>query len=97
MNKLKDNVYTGLFCGFAAPAIAFLIYAKIKQPDEAVMAVIKEFIHLKIVTVILSFAAFVNLLVFFAFIWIKSDKSARGVLSATIIYAFLIIILKFSA
>src|SRR5436190_16894720 len=94
MNKAKDNLITGLLCGFLAPALAFIIYAKIKQPNDALMDVVNEFIRLKIVTVILSFAAFINLLVFFAFIWVKADKSARGVLTATIIYAFLVIILK---
>ena len=94
MKKVKDNIITGLFCGFLAPALAFIIYAKFKQPNYTLTDVINEFIRLKIVTVILSFAAFVNLLVFFAFIWIKADKSARGVLTATIIYAFVVIILK---
>jgi hypothetical protein len=94
MNKVKDNIATGLLCGFIAPALAFIIYVKIKQPHETLIDVVNEFIRLKIVTVILSFAAFINLVVFFAFIWVKADKSARGVLTATIIYAFAVIILK---
>jgi hypothetical protein len=94
MNKIKDNILTGLFAGIVAPAVAFIIYAKFKQSNATVLEVINEFIRLKIVTVVLSFAAFVNLLVFFAFIWTKSDKSAKGVLAATIIYFFFVIILK---
>ena len=96
MKKIKDNIWTGLLCGFIFPAVVFLLYAKFKQPGDALADVIREFIRLKIVTVILSFAAFANLLVFLAFIWMKADKSARGVLTATIIYAFIVIILKVS-
>jgi hypothetical protein len=97
MKGIKDNLITGLLCGFVAPAIVFLLYSKIKQPDDAVADVIREFVHLKIVTVILSFAAFVNLIFFFIFIWIRADKSARGVLIATIVYAFIVIILKLTS
>jgi hypothetical protein len=94
MNKFKDNIYTGLLCGIVAPALAFIIYAKVKQPEHALAEVINEFIRLRIVTVALSFAAFVNLLAFFAFIWAKADKSAKGVLVATVLYFFFVIILK---
>jgi hypothetical protein len=97
MNKIKDNLWTGLLCGVLAPAIAFMLYAKFKQPEHTVAEVIKEFIHLKIFTVVLSFAAFINLLVFLFFIWVKADKSAKGVLTATLLYAFAVIILKISA
>ena len=96
MSKIKDKLWTGLVCGFLAPAIAFIIYAKLKQPNDAVADVIKEFIRLKIFTVVLSFAAFINLLVFLSFIWMKADKSARGVLMATMLYALAVIILKIS-
>jgi uncharacterized BrkB/YihY/UPF0761 family membrane protein len=94
MKKIKDNVFTGLVFGFIAPLIVFIIYTKIKQPDDAFTDVVREFIRLKIFTVVLSFAAFVNLAVFFLFIWTNKEKSARGVLTATLIYAFVIIILK---
>jgi hypothetical protein len=94
MNKIKDNLVTGLLAGFIAPLLAFAIYTKYKQPNETLVNVINEFIRLKIVTVALSFAAFINLIVFFAFIWVKADKSAKGVLTATIIYFFFVIILK---
>jgi hypothetical protein len=97
MTKIKDHLLTGLLCGFLAPAIAFLVYAKFKEPDHALTEVINEFIKLKIVTVILSFAAFVNLIVFLLFIWFKADQSAKGVLTATILYAFFVIILKIAS
>ena len=96
MNKIKDNQITGLMLGFLAPAIAFIVYAKLRQPNDAVADVIKEFIRLRIFTVVLSFAAFINLLVFLFFIWLKADKSAKGVLTATLLYAFVVILLKIS-
>jgi hypothetical protein len=97
MNKFRDRIFTGILCGILAPALAFVIYAKTKQPDHSLTDIINEFIRLKIVTVVLSFAAFVNLLVFLLSIWLKSDKSAKGVLIATMLYFFLVIILKVAA
>lgn len=43
---------------------------------------------------ILSLCVVPNLLIFFTFIWTNRDKSARGVLLATIIYAMYVCIMK---
>jgi len=45
---------------------------------------------------VLSLAVIPNLAIFFIFIWTKKLKTAQGVLGATFILAFLIIILRFA-
>lgn len=91
---MKDNVLTGLISGVAAPLIAFAVYAKIKFPEEKMLDVVQSIAQLHIVSAIISLCVFVNLLVFFIFIWNKADRSAKGVLGATFIYAFIVVILK---
>ena len=50
-------------------------------------------VHFKLI----SICVFPNLLAFFIFIWTNYLKSARGVLLATFIYAFIIFIGKFTS
>ena len=44
---------------------------------------------------VLSLAAVPNLLLFFVFIWTHKNFSARGVIFATLLVAFVMLILKF--
>ena len=95
--NLKDNFFTGLISGLIAPAAAFCIYTKIKLPDQSIMNVVQHVKELGIVATMISLSVFVNLLVFFIFIWSKADRSAKGVLAATFVYAFIVLILKLAS
>lgn len=46
---------------------------------------------------IFSLALIPNMLIFFIFIWLNKLKSAQGVLGATIILAFAVMIIKFAS
>jgi hypothetical protein len=92
--NIKDNFFTGLICGAVAPVIAFSVYTKISFPAESLMTVLHKINELGILSTIISISVFFNLLVFFIFIWSKADRSAKGVLGATFIYAFIIVIMK---
>lgn len=95
--NIKDNFFTGLICGLAAPVAAFSVYTKIKLPQEAILNVLQHIQQIGILSTIISLSVFVNLLVFFLFIWSKADRSAKGVLAATFLYAFLVAILKLAS
>ncbi len=90
----KDHMLTGLVSGILAPVVAFSLYAKIKFPQEELSNIFHHVKGLGILSVMISLSVFVNLLVFFLFIWAKADRSAKGVLAATFIYAFIVVILK---
>jgi hypothetical protein len=92
--NIKDNLFTGLISGIVAPAIAFVVYTKIKLPTETIMNVIRHIMELGILSTIISISVFINLLVFFVFIWSNAERSARGVLFATFLYAFVVVVLK---
>jgi hypothetical protein len=92
--NLKDNIVTGLVAGLVAPLVSFYIYSRIKLPAEKIWDIFNSIKELGILSAVLSLCVFVNLLVFFIFIWTHADRSARGVLMATFFYAFVIVILK---
>jgi len=90
----KDHFVPGLICGLVAPVLAFISYSKIKLPEEPISSVLRHATDLGILATMISVCVFTNLLVFFIFIWTKNDRSARGVLAATFLYALVVVILK---
>ena len=94
--KMKNNVWVGFLAGTTAPLIVFSVYVKIKFPSEDMLAVIKSILQLGVLSPIISLTVFVNLLVFFICIWSNADRAAKGVLGATFIYAFMVVLLKFT-
>jgi hypothetical protein len=93
MNK-KDRMGIGVLSGLFSPLIAFSIYAKIKFPEVPLSTIVQHVKELGILTTMISLCVFINLLIFFIFIWSDADRSARGVLAATFLYAFVVLILK---
>src|SRR3954462_13337442 len=92
--SIKDNLVTGLICGLIAPLISFSVYAKIKFPQEELSNIFHHVKGLGILSAMISLSVFINLLVFFLFIWMNAEHSAKGVLAATFVYAFIVVILK---
>ncbi len=92
--KTKNNAWIGFVSGMAAPVLTFAIYVKIKFPNEEITDVYTSISQLGLLSVIISLTVFVNLLVFFLFIWMNADRAAKGVLGATFLYAFIVVYLK---
>lgn len=94
-NPWIDSMWFGLVLGLVCPWVVFVGYYFVFHHHIT----IKEFIdYLKLgdsLVSALSVCVFLsNLLVFFIFIWTRKDKSARGVLAATFMYAFFVAIMK---
>ncbi len=91
---MKKEIFIGILIGLLATAAGFYLYVEfaLKGTFEEALLVINE---KKLYGKILSIAAIANLLVFFVFIKKKQDYRARGVLLATFIVAFLILISQF--
>ncbi len=92
--KVKWNkIVFGLVPGMLVPVITyFLIYLNLSG-DKNMVEYFNSLASTNVLTKILSLAVVPNLLLFFIFIWADLLKTARGVLSATIIYAFAIILM----
>ena len=86
---------TGIIIGLIVPVISFEACVFIFREGETFMQVLDRFVFLDVFTHIISLAAVLNLLVFFLFLWANKERSANGVIGATIIYAMIVAVLIF--
>lgn len=87
-----DNVGIGLLVGFVLPVIVFYAVYLISNNDISIAEYTQGLLKLNVMIKLGSLCVFVNSAVFMGFIKLKFEKTARGVLGATIIYAFVILI-----
>ena len=92
--KRFDNIVTGLTCGLIAPAVVFVIYFSIHDPMLHILDVFHRLTESGVISYYMSLCAIANLLLFFIFLKFNIERAARGVLGATIIYAFTVLFLK---
>jgi hypothetical protein len=90
-NKL-DNTGIGLFVGFLMPVVIFFAVYYISESGISFSNYIGNLMYLQSLVKLGSLCVFANSAVFMGFIKLKYDKAARGVLGATIIYAFAVLI-----
>ena len=90
-NKL-DNVGIGFLVGFLLPVIIFFAVYLIGKSDISILEYTNSLWQLKVLVKLGSLCVFVNSAVFMGFIKLKLEKTARGILGATIIYAFVVLI-----
>ena len=88
MQKRFDNIILGILTGLGAPFLGlFLYYAFTYRYQTSFSGFIAYFKSIHIIIQAFSLAVyFSNLPVFFLFIWKENNKSARGVLLATVGY-----------
>lgn len=89
-----DRIIIGLLIGLILPVIIFLITYKVKYSEVEFMVYLHRIWQMKILLKILSLCVFPNLGVFLLFLRIKYERAARGVVMATFIYAFVVLIAK---
>jgi len=92
MNK---NVAKGFSIGIIAPIITLIIYISFILEIEIDMA-FAEFERLNTLTHHISLSVFLtNILLFFMNIKTNKEEIAKGILGATIVYAFIVVMIKF--
>lgn len=95
MSEKKFNtLQTGLISALILPALTLLGFWIIKS-DRGFVEFLQQFQQMDMLSKVVSLAAIPNLLLFFLFIWTKRNFSARGVIFATLLLAFVMLILKF--
>uniref|UniRef100_UPI00321806BD hypothetical protein n=1 Tax=uncultured Draconibacterium sp. TaxID=1573823 RepID=UPI00321806BD len=90
-NKI-DNVGIGLLAGLVLPVIIFFILYLVKQPEVSFVDYIRSMWRVQALVKLGSLCVFANVAVFWGFLKMKCEKAARGVLGATILYAFVVLI-----
>jgi len=94
MSEKKFNtLLTGLIPGLVLPALTLLGIWIVKS-DRSFVDFLQQFQQMKMLSKVVSLAAIPNLLLFFLFIWTNRNFSARGVIFATLLLAFVMLILK---
>ena len=90
MNK---QFIKGLFVGLIAPIVAFIIYVAFYLEAD-VVETFNSLVKMNKLTHVISLSALINLLLFFMNIKTNRDMVAKGILFATMIYAFIVLGLK---
>lgn len=90
-----DRLLIGWLIGIISPLIIFLIVYELKYSDMEFMVYLRNVWQMKIFLKILSLCVFPNLGFFFLFYRLKYDMAARGVIMATFMYAFFVMVGKF--
>ena len=94
MNK---QFLKGTIVGVIAPIAAFFVFVAFSfEPDgwNGFVEKVIEFRKRNILTHVISLSALINLLIFFMKLKTKRDQAAKGILFATLLYAFVVVVLK---
>ena len=89
-----DQILTGWIIGIIFPIVVFLIVYQLKYSEMEFTVYIRNIWQMKIFLKILSLCVFPNLGFFFLFYRMKYDMAARGVIMATFMYAFAVLVAK---
>jgi hypothetical protein len=95
VEKRFNNIAAGLIPGILLPVLSLIgiWFAKYKG---GFFEFLVQFQQLRMLPKLLSLATIPNLMLFFLFIWTNRMFSARGVIFATLVIAFVMLVLKFA-
>jgi len=89
-----DRLLVGWVIGIVVPLVFFLVVYQMKYSEMRFMVYLRNVWEMKIFLKIISLCVFPNMGFFFLFYRKKYDMAARGVIMATFMYAFLVLIAK---
>ena len=92
--KRFNTILYGLVPGVVLPILTLLVFWMVRS-DSGLVKFLVDFQRLGMLSKVVSLTAIPNLLLFFLFIWTNRNISARGVVFATLLLAFVMLILKF--
>lgn len=95
MKKLDKMIY-GAMLGILLPAISLYVFFRIKYGHMDLWEFLRSFHDMGILTHVISLSVIPNLVLFFLFMQQNFLKGGRGVLLATFIFAFLVLIIRFT-
>ncbi|MGY8931373.1 MAG: hypothetical protein ACKVH2_01495 [Flavobacteriales bacterium] len=91
---MNNQTLSGFLVGLISPFVAFSVYVLFFL-DLDLFDTLNKIVEANKLPHIISLSLLINLLIFFMKIKTNRDHAARGVLGSTILYGFLIVILKF--
>lgn len=94
-DKKFNTMLYGLIPGILLPVITLLIIWLVSF-EGGFFEFLTQYKRLGMLSKIISLSVIPNLLLFFLFIWTNRTFSARGVIFATLIMAFIMLMVKFA-
>ena len=91
---MNNQNFIGFFVGLLAPFVSFSVFVLFVLELD-LFQTISEVSKSDKLPHIISLSLLINLVIFFMKIKTKREKAARGILGATIFYAFIVLYLKF--
>ncbi len=89
-----DALGFGLLAGMILPLVIFMAIYLIGENSVDFSVYLKSLWKLNALLKVGSLCVFGNLAIFWIFLTLKYEKAARGVLAATLLYAFVVLISK---
>ena len=89
-----DRIFLGWLLGTIVPLVIFMITYEVKYSEIEFSLYMKNLWNMKLFLKILSLCVFPNLGFFLLFYRMKYDMAARGVIMATFMYTFMVLIAK---
>ena len=90
---MNNQLFKGIFVGIVAPVAAFIVYVAFFTDNPDPLLMFHKLIAIDRLTHVMSLSVIINLVIFFMKIQTGRDDAARGIVFATFIYAFVIMIL----
>lgn len=87
-----DNLGLGFLIGILFPLVIFVIVYYTNDSGGSFSDYLSGLWHLQALVKLGSLCVFANVAVFWLFIKMKYEKTARGILGATILYALVVLI-----
>jgi len=89
-----DRIFIGWIIGMIFPLTVFLMFYRINYSHVNLFDFVKSIWQMRILMKLLSICVFPNLGFFFVFYRLKYDMAARGVILATFLFAFAVLLTK---
>jgi hypothetical protein len=86
-----DNLGLGFLIGVLFPLLIFFVVYQANDKSGSFLDYLSGLWHLQALIKLGSLCVFANVAVFWIFIKLKYEKTARGILGATILYAFVVL------
>jgi hypothetical protein len=90
----KNSMALGIISGIIAPMIGLLCYWLFSFRQMTLSEFLTYFHRYKLVSAALSTCLVFNLAIFFLFLYLKWETSAKGVLISTFLYAIIVVLAK---
>ncbi len=92
--KKLDNVGFGLLTGLLLPLIIFVVIYFVRDNSLSFSDYMKSLWMIHVLLKVGSLCVLANVAAFWGFLHLKYERAARGVLGATILWAFVVLISK---